>query len=1259
MYVPLRVHGNHTLLTGVDAPEALLERAAGLGLTALVLADVDSTAGWIDFLKAAQQQRAAGGGVRPILGAEISDPTGQAGRIVALVENEAGFRNLNKLVSARQLGRDPGEHGADLGTPEEDFDLVRAAVRYQEGLIYLVDHPRLLIGLMGRVDPLRVLAALSPAGHSRGRRSRRVRQGEARNTHLAGTEPGPFPHNSKRPGGSNATARELSANGPGTVPDDSAAHDLQTPKVPPPSAPAPVHVMLDAARATGFGVVAVPDVYYAFPAGSRDHRLRVAIKHNALLNDLPEDWLAQHPAHLVTGRELCAIFADVEDCPGPWGSHAPPGVPPMVARTVEVAARCDYVPPPGRVLFPKIEFTEGETAYSRLCALSFDGAKARYKPLRPEVVHRMEHELSTIDKLGFAAYFLLVHRIAEYAKGACIPCVGRGSAADSLVAYCLGLTDADPFRYELIFERFLNPSRKDRPDIDLDFCWRRRDEVMEHVYELFGAERTALISTLNRFGLRAAFRETALAEGIPPAEVNRWSKLVPHYAPGAAKADFDGDVADRDSGEDGAAGVVRETPQAVTSAESSEHGLTNQERLAMERARNERRAGGGPEGVLELALRSSPEARGFPFADERWARVLRHAEALLDAPRHHGLHPGGVVVAPGPITDVVACQRAAKGVVVTQFDKDAVEAIGLVKMDLLGNRALTVVDDCLRSLAARGVTPDLEQVDENDPRTAALLREGRTIACFQVESPGMRNLLKQTGAADMDAVIQAVALIRPGPAGSGMKDAYVRRFRGLEEPTPPHPRLVDLLCRTQGVMLYQEDIMQVAARMAGMDLAEADQLRRALKKRDAHRLEALAERFLAGCAAEGIPRAEAAPVWELIANFASFGFCKAHAVTYGRIAYRCAWLKAHYPADFLCAFLESDTGYYRTRVYIEEARRMGTPILGPDVNRSAEGFRLEEVAPGAVGLRIGLRSVKGITQKTLERILAERERAAFLSLPDFLERSGARTDECETLIQCGAFDAFDRTRPELSWRLHLLRTRQTRPPRELRRAGADALDAGQLAACRELPGERGANAALDAARAASALDAARSKAGGWTGALGLGNAQLRAGTGASLFPEPETPGLVLPGLPNPSRAERGALEYELLGMTVADHPLRVFPCPADERIIERFGSLAAGARPGNGRRPVNPIACAALDRFPGARVTLRGWPAASRRVHTSDGRWMRFLTLEDESGLAEVVLFADVYERDGGRLTEFGALCVTGIVQDQLGSCTLNAERLW
>ena len=744
---------------------------------------------------------------------------------------------------------------------------------------------------------------------------------------------------------------------------------LEAPKTPPPARAVPATELLEAARVCSFGALAVPDVYYAGPMGELDHRVRVAIKHNALLDDLPEEWLAEAGSHLLTGREMCALYADLDDLPGPWGSSAPPDVPAIVARTVEVAARCEYTPPLDRVLFPSIDLGEGESAYSKLCELAFDGAQQRYRPLRPEVVRRLDYELSTIDRLGFAPYFLLVHQIGEYAREQGIPCVGRGSAADSLVAYCLKLTDADPFRYQLIFERFLNPTRSDRPDIDLDFCWRRRDEVTEHVYELFGAHRTAMISTLNCFGLRAAFRETALAHGFPPAEVGRWSKVLPHHVPGTSEIAFDGASAVAEDQHDAAPELAGENP-------------------------------------VELALRSTPEAREFPHHDERWQRVVRDARGLLDTPRHFGLHPGGVVVSPGPITDFVACQRAAKGVVVTQFDKDAVEAIGLVKMDLLGNRALTVLDDCVTELAKGGLEVDLEALPENDPATGDTLAEGRSLACFQVESPGMRNLLQQTGARDMDAVIQAVALIRPGPAGSGMKDAYVRRFRGLEPSTPPHPRLVDVLWDTYGVMLYQEDVMQVASAVAGMDLAEADQLRRALQKRRTDDLEPLAERFREGCEAEGIARNEIEHVWELVTNFASFGFCKAHAVTYGRIAYRAVWLKTHHPAVYLTAFLNSQTGFYKTRVYVEEARRLGVTILPPDVNRSGVDFGVEwiegrEGAAPTPALRIGLGSIKGLSTNLLDRIQEERSSSGpFLSLPDFLERSDVHTDEAEHLIQC-------------------------------------------------------------------------------------------------------------------------------------------------------------------------------------------------------------------------------------------------------------------
>ena len=669
-------------------------------------------------------------------------------------------------------------------------------------------------------------------------------------------------------------------------------------------------------------------------------------------------------------------------------------------------------------------------------------------------------------------------------------------------------------------------------------------------------------------------------------------------------------------------------------------------------------------GRLLRAVEGLPETRGFPLEDPRFRRALASAEALLDAPRHFGLHPGGVVVAPGPIDAFVPCQPSAKGPVVTQLDKDGVEAIGLVKMDLLGNRALTTLADCLALLRERGEEVDLEALPEDDPATARALREGRTLGCFQIESPGMRHLLQQTGAWRMDDVIQAVALIRPGPAGCGMKDAYVRRFRGLEEPVPPHPRVEDLLADTHGVMLYQEDVMQVAARVAGLELAEADQLRRALQKRRYDELAPLKERFMEGARAQGLEQEEATVLWDRLAGFASFAFCKAHAVTYGRLAYRAAWLKTHHPAAFLTAFLLSETGYYPSRVYVEEARRLGVRILGPDINRSGAGFELERGA-GPPSLRVGLGRARGLSEATLERLLESREREGpYLSLPDFLERTGARRDEAETLVRVGAFDAFDRTRPELLWRLHLLLEPQARAPRDAR------LDGRALAACR------------DGRSARSGLE-------GWSGrGLGVDAASLRPGETASLFAPPPPEAVVLPGLPGPDARERGQEEFRLLGLTLASHPVDLFPCPGEQRARAQLGrgpgqargdfhsrsagehSRSAGEHSGSARehsrsgdeegvRPVNPCPCAELSGRVGARVTLRGWPAATRRARTERGELMRFLTLEDPSGLAEVILFPDVYRRDGHLLDLDAVVLITGVVEEQLGACALRAERLW
>lgn len=1125
MYVPLRVHGHHSLLTGVDAPAALLARAAALGLPALALTDVDTLSGSVEFLQAAARIEHS---PRPIVGAELSDPTGAAGRVVALVESAEGYANLCRWISARQI-----EH--------EHFDLIDAATRWQAGLVLLVDHPRLAIALAGRVERERLFVAISPAAL------------RVRSTRVEANRTQPR----------NAALQVRRTQGP--LSEERVEHDLEHPKTPPPAPPASARDLVDVARAVELDIVAALDVYAATRESAREHALRVAIKHNALLEDLPKEWQAQDPLHLADPVEFQAWFASE---------------PAWSQRTLSIAERCAYTPPLGGTVFPTIELAPGETPYSRLCALAFDGARRRCRPLRPEVVRRLDYELSTIEKLGFAPYFLLVKQIADFARSRSIPCVGRGSAADSLVAYCLELTDADPLRYRLTFERFLNPSRKDRPDIDLDFCWRRRDEVLEHIDALFGSERCAMISTLNRCGVRSAFRESALVLGIPPAEVNRWSKRLPHHF-SQAEGDFDGSA----------------------SSGAQEH--------ATESAN-----------ALVLLLHAIPEASGFPFEDPRFRQALEHAARLVDTPRHLGLHPGGVVVAPREIREHTACHRAAKGVIATQYDKDAVEAIGLVKMDLLGNRALTVIDDCQRALSARGVEIDWDTLPEDEPATARTLAQGRTIGCFQIESPGMRNLLQQIRARTMDDVIQAVALIRPGPAGSGMKDAYIRRCHGLEAPTPPHPRLTGLLWDTHGVMLYQEDVMQASALVAGMDLAEADLLRRALVKHKQADMPSLRARFLEGALQQDIAHAEAERVWDLIANFASFGFCKAHAVTYGRLAWRTAWLKTHHPAVFLAAFLASETGYYAPRVYVEEARRLGVRILAPDINRSSASFTTEWNAHGQAGLRVGLAQVKGLSQASLDAILGARSRGgAFVSLPDFLERAPIASDEAAALIESGALSAFDRPIPELLWRLSLL----TKPARALPRAKSGEqlprLDPAQYSACQR-------------------------PLAGWGGkGLSLGKLSIPDADGAALFPEPSTPALALPRLPDLSPEERGRAQFRVLGLAVDLHPMRLFPAPADARM--------------NGMRPRNPIACAQLASFRGARISLRGWPAATRHVRTDEGRSMRFVTLEDESGIAELVVFPDVYEREGARLAETGVLVVTGVVEEQMGASHLRVERLW
>ncbi|MFT6041136.1 MAG: DNA polymerase III alpha subunit, partial [Gammaproteobacteria bacterium] len=477
-----------------------------------------------------------------------------------------------------------------------------------------------------------------------------------------------------------------------------------------------------------------------------------------------------------------------------------------------------------------------------------------------------------------------------------------------------------------------------------------------------------------------------------------------------------------------------------------------------------------------------------------------------------------------------------------------------------------------------------------------------------------------------------------------------------------HPLLQDVLGETYGVMLYQEDVMQVAVALAGMTLGESDRLRRALSKRGGSELEILQARFMDGARQRGVETKDARHVWELIANFAAFGFCKAHAVTYGRISYRTAYLKAHFPVPFLAAFLASHTGYYAARVYVEEARRLGAAILGPDINRSGADYAFARLK-GWPGLRAGLGQVRGLSEGTVAAILASRAAdGPFLSLPDVIERTPAQRDEVEALIRTGALDAFDRTRPELLWRLHLLHGPARKAPRlghgerpldtmALESLGsshgdrvAETVQAGRAGAAPASPGLFDGNTGWGGSggRLPFAASQAHSNPPGPT-AKAPGSKQPHLAASPSppqqpdlAFPRRELGAAALPALPDPGAVERALAELELLGFSTSLHPVRLFGDPDLSTVTP----------------------CAELDALAGTRITLLGWVAASRRLRGADGQWMRFLTLEDESGLAEAALFATANARWSHLLTDHGPFLITGTVEEQMGACTLHVERV-
>jgi DNA-directed DNA polymerase III PolC len=830
-------------------------------------------------------------------------------RVVAIAEDQRGYASLCALLSERN----------GIGPLGAAFDLPRACERHQAGISWLCRDPGLLPELVVRVPNERLFVALPPAG---GRLA-------AGGSSAAGGRPAP--------GGSR--------------------------KAPDPAPPVSRALLQQLAHDLDLPLCAVHDVWFATAAERELHELFLAIKWNRAVGRGAAGSHVGAAAHLPVGGAGGADTSGHADAPA------------AVANARALLARCTLrFAERAAPIFPPVDLPAGTSAAQALHELVDAGLLRRYGGEQlPAARARAAHELAVIAAMGFAPYFLAVQAIADLARARDIPFVGRGSAADSLVAYCLGLTDAEPLRYGLLFERFLNPGRSDLPDIDLDFCWRRRDELLAAVYAHFGAEHVAMIATYNTCGPRAAYQEAAKALGVPPAEAVRRSGLLPWH--GRGELDL--------------AAVVAETP-----------------------------------GFWRPGARASAEPTGdvLPPAQERL--LVAAAQQLLAAPRHLGVHPGGVVIAPQPIRTLAPLERAAKGVVVTQYDMHAVEGVGLVKIDLLGNRALSIVHDCVTMLQRQGVAvPDLSQIPEDEPRCARLLQSGGTLGCFQVESPAMRTLLMQMGAATMDRVIQAVALVRPGPAATGMKDAFVARARGLQPVEVAHPLLAEVFADTFGIMLYQEDVIRAAMVVAGVDAATGDGLRRQLGKRSGDAAAEL-DRFVVAGLKRGLPRAALEQVWREMARFAGYSFCKAHAVTYGRLAYRCVYLKAHWPAAFLAALLRNEAGYFAPGVYAEEAKRLGATLLPPCVQTGDAEYDLV----GPTTIRVGLRVVHGLGERTVEALRsARRAGGPFRSLEDLWQRVRPARDELVNLIRAGACDAFGVSRPELLWRLQVACTQKGQP----------------------------------------------------------------------------------------------------------------------------------------------------------------------------------------------------------------------------------------
>jgi len=873
----LHVHSEYSLLDGLCRLPELVDSAAALSMPAMALTDHGGLLGIVPFYKLCMEK-----GIKPIIGCEVyvvKDLHQKEGKeiphhLVLLAENEEGYKNLIKLVTASNLE-------GFYYRPRVDKKLLS---QHSRGLIALSACMR------GEVSDL-ILKA--DAGAARGAAAEYADIFGRRNFFLELQD-----HGLEQEKKTNFRLRAL-------------------------------------AKELGLGVVATNDVHYLIPEDAGVHRTLLSVQTLSVLGESismdGNEYCLKSPA------EMEKLFADV---------------PAALGNTGIIAERCNVKLSLGGINLPEIPVPPGYDAQSFLEKLAMEGACARYgNPIPENVRRRLEYELSVIRQTGYTGYFLIVKDITDFAEKRGIPLgPGRGSAAGSLVSYCLRITDVDPLKYGLIFERFLNPDRVSPPDIDVDLCHRGRRDVLDYIRERYGRERIAHAGAISTLQARAVLRDTGRALSMSYDKIDRMCSHIPY--------------------------------SHIS---------------------------------LEGALDQSPQLSALVRQDPEVKRTFETAQHLQGLPRHMTQHSAGVVIAKNPLTDYVALQRASGEEIITQADMDMLEDLGLVKIDLLGLRFLTVVSDALKLIRARrSINLTIKGIPLDDKDTFEALRRGDTTSTFQLESTGMRDMLRKVQPENIGDLSAVLALYRPGPLQSGMADEFIARRHGKKPVSYPHPCLEPILSETYGVFLYQEQLMQTAQAVAGYTLGEADLLRRAIAKKKKEEIERQKPEFIRRARQRGFDAKTAGEVFSTLEAFGDYGFNKSHSVSYAVMAARTVYLKEHFPVEYFSALLSlyMDTPS-RLQLYLSDARRKGIRLLLPDINRSGVGFIPED---GAEAIRTGFALIKNLGARGIKEILKIRREGPFTGFFNFCRRTDRRAisrQALESLIFAGAFDDSAIPRPAM------------------------------------------------------------------------------------------------------------------------------------------------------------------------------------------------------------------------------------------------------